>query len=141
MSGLADAMEVMAGALLVAGLISLAVCVFAIICNWKIFVKMGAPGWASIIPFYCNWVLCDKVWGNALMSLAIIIPSIISSCVDGALSTILSLVTIIVAYVTNWKKYKKFGKSTGFCILGIFFTIITDAICAFGDAEFGSEVE
>jgi hypothetical protein len=140
MEVLVNIMEAAAGMLLVIGLIMLALGIFSIVCNWKIFVKMGAKGWASIIPFYCNWVLCERVWDNALVSLAIIIPGIAGSFVDGTLSTILSLVAIVASYVTNWKKYKRFNKSTGFCVLGIFLPIITDAICAFGDATYSDNV-
>ena len=34
------------------GLIGLAVAVVMIAAMWKLFVKAGKPGWASLIPFY-----------------------------------------------------------------------------------------
>ena len=133
-------MDVAAGALgavIGVGLVALAIAIFVIVCTWKIYVKMGAPGWASIIPYYTNWVLCEKVWGNALVSLAIIVPGVINMVVDlGGLATVLSLITVVTSLITNWKMCKGFGKGTGFCIANIFFAPITMAILAFGKDEF-----
>ena len=136
MEFLLELLAVAAGVILIVGLIALALTIFGIICSWKIFTKMGADGWKCLIPYYCNWILCECVWGNALVSLAIIVPGILCMFIDGALGILLSIITIIAATATNWKKYKNFGKGTGFCILGLFFPIITEAICAFGNAEY-----
>lgn len=126
-----------AGIIIGASLFALALVVFTIVCTWRIYVKMGAPGWAAIVPYYTNWVLCEKVWGNALVSLALIIPGVLPYIIDSAvLSLIGSLVSIVVGFITNWKMYKCFGKSTGFCLLSIFFSPITLAICAFDQSQF-----
>jgi hypothetical protein len=95
--------------------VSLIVAVFSIICYWKCYVKMGEPGWASLIPFYCNWVLCEHTWGKGVMMFTWLIP----------------YVGTIFMMITHYKLFKHFGKSTVFSILGMFFTPITLAICAF----------
>ncbi len=30
-----------------------------LVSNWKIYVKMGVPGWKAIIPYYNLWVMID----------------------------------------------------------------------------------
>ena len=114
------------------------VAVVTFVCQWRIFVKMGANGLASIIPYYCNWVLCEKVWGNALISLAIILPGVIGTLIGGVISIPCFLAALVVFDITNWKKYRKFGKSTFFCFVGLWLPFITDMICAFDSAEFDS---
>lgn len=41
----------------VIALIGLAITVFAIVCNWKIFEKAGRKGWEAIIPIYNMYVM------------------------------------------------------------------------------------
>ena len=46
---------------------------------WKMFTKAGEPGWISLIPFYNEYKLCEKVMGNPwywLRLLVVIIPLI-----------------------------------------------------------------
>lgn len=45
--------------------ISLFMLVLDIIANWKLFVKMGEPGWKCLIPFYRDYVLWGKVWKSS----------------------------------------------------------------------------
>lgn len=45
-------------------LLLIAWAVFAIIGQWKLFVKAGQPGWKSIIPFYNTYTLCEMVGLN-----------------------------------------------------------------------------
>ena len=51
--------ETMAAALGILGslwLIILALVVLQIVSQWKLFTKAGKPGWASIIPFYSQYL-------------------------------------------------------------------------------------
>ena len=32
------------------------------VANWKIFQKMGEPGWKALIPFYGPYILFKRVW-------------------------------------------------------------------------------
>ncbi len=98
-----------------------AVVVVLIISMWKMFVKAGKPGWASIIPVYNFWVLCEMAFNNNIMwFIFIFIPFL----------NFVSMVAIMIGIA------KTFGKSTGFAILTIFFYIITFPILAFGKAEY-----
>ena len=115
----------------------LAIAIFAIVCNCKIYKKMGAPAWAAIVPYYSTWVMYEKIWCNTTMPIIVLALSLIPAFVDlGVLEAGMSLATVVLALITNWKMYKYFGKGTGFCILAIFFPIITLPIIAFGSAEF-----
>ncbi len=43
-------------------LINVAIMVLFIIAYWKIFEKAGKAGWASLIPFYNLYVMCEITW-------------------------------------------------------------------------------
>ena len=81
---------------------------------------MGEPGWAAVIPLYNTWVLCKHAWGHGAMMFTWLIP------VAGG----------VLIMATFFKLFEKFGKSTLFNVLGMFFTPIALAICAFDDSEF-----
>ena len=42
--------------------VSILMLILDIIANWKLFSKMGVPGWKCLIPFYRDYVLWGKVW-------------------------------------------------------------------------------
>ena len=93
----------------------IAMAVLAIVSLWKIFTKAGKPGWASIVPIYNIIVLlqiCDlPVWYIVLC----IIP----------------IANIYVIFKTYIELAHKFGKSTGFGVLTVFFSEICLPILAF----------
>ena len=101
-------------------LIVLVICVFAIVCIWKCYKKMGEPGWKSLIPFYCNYVLCKHTWDSGWIMLTWFIP------VFGS----------FVMLATYWRWFKGFGKSVLFRIFGLIFTPIALAICAFDSSSY-----
>lgn len=89
--------------------------------GWKIFTKAGQPGWASIIPFYSQWILITEI------------------CKKEPLWFILTLVpiaNIVAAWVICMETAKKFGKTETFGIGLFFLGPICWAILAFGDAQY-----
>lgn len=106
--------------LLGAWIIGLLIGIFTLICTWKCYSKMGEPGWKSIIPFYCNYILCKHTWGNGWMLLTWFIP----------------FAGNVFTCITLYKFYRNFGKSIFFSILGIFFAPIAFAVCAFGNSTY-----
>ncbi len=93
--------------------------VLIIVSLWKIFKKAGKPGWASIIPIYNIYVICqiaEKKWWNILL---LLIP-------------IANIYAMIVLY--NGLA-KKFGKSGGFVVGMILLPIIFFPILAFSGSE------
>lgn len=92
-----------------------------IVSMWKIYVKAGKPGWASIIPVYNMWVLCEIAFNNNIMwFIFLFIPFL----------NLISMIAIMIGIS------KSFGKGTGFAILTIFFYVITFPILAFGKATY-----
>lgn len=43
-------------------IIALAAAAVQMVAMWKVFQKMGEPGWKGIIPFYNMYVLFDRLW-------------------------------------------------------------------------------
>ena len=98
-----------------------ALVIFFIICEWKIFVKAGEPGWAALIPFYNVWVLV-KI-----------------SCNNNVLWFILFLIgatSPVAAIISSIGLAKSFGKGVGTILLLIFLPIIGWPMLAFGKSEY-----
>ena len=97
-------------------ILSMALSILMIVSLWKIFKKAGKPGWASIIPIYNIYIMCEiaeKEWWYVLLS-----------CVP-----IANIYAMIVLY--NGMS-KRFGKSGGFVAGMILLPVIFFPILAFG---------
>ena len=106
----------MAGMGIFIWVIALAISILMIISMWKVFVKAGKPGWASIIPIYNTYIMCEiaeKEWWYILL---MFIP----------------IVNIFAMFVIYDGIAKKFGKTTGFTIGMILLPYIFFTILAFG---------
>ena len=107
--------------LIVYCVVMIALSVVLLIAMWKLFVKAGQPGWASLIPGYNFWVVCDIAFNNNIMwFIFMFIP----------------FLNIVAMFVSMYAIAKTFNKGTGFAILSIFFYVITIPILAFGKAEY-----
>lgn len=137
-----------------------ALIVLMLISWWKIFVKMGQPGWKGIIPIYNTWVLVGCLrkpkswfWILLLGGVAVgILSGIVSAqtaaqmaagtYMSGALIWIglLMFALVIVLLVYQIKLYhalsKAFGHGVGFTIGLILLSIIFFPILAFGPSKF-----
>ena len=65
-----SALNLLGGMLYTVILLVVAYFVLKIVANWKIFEKAGQPGWASIVPFYSNYIEFNLYWGNGWLFLA-----------------------------------------------------------------------
>lgn len=81
-----------------------AVIIILIVALWKVFVKAGKPGWASIIPIYNTWVLFEIGGKPGWYALLFFIPIV----------NIVALVLLILAMV---EICRRFGKSPWFVLL------------------------
>ena len=112
-------------------IVCLAVVVFMLIAYWKVFVKAGRPGWASLIPFYNSWVIAEMAgkpgwWG--LFPLLGIIPFV---------GGLLALVVFIILCVSL---AEKFGKSALFGVFGLgIFSVVGWPVLAFGSATYNAD--
>src|SRR6266550_4489149 len=109
-----------AGTSSVPGIIGLLVALLMIVAMWKVFVKAGQPGWASIIPIYNLYVWCKIVGRPGWWIILMLIP----------------FVNIIVGIVLCIDMAKSFGKAAGFGIGLVFLGIIFLPILGFGSAQY-----
>lgn len=101
-------------------IIGLIISLFLIISMWKLFSKSGRPGWAAIIPIYNIIVLLDIAGLEWYYLILMIIP----------------IVNIYAMFKIYIELAHSFGKSTGFGVAMVFFSIICIPIIAFGSAEY-----
>lgn len=97
-------------------LLSMALGVLMIVSLWKIFKKAGKPGWASIVPIYNIYIMCEiaeKEWWYVLLS-----------CVP--------FVNIYAMIVLYNGMAKRFGKSGGFVAGMILLPVVFFPMLAFG---------
>lgn len=87
---------------------------------WKVFVKAGRPGWASLIPIYNIVVLLQIVGRPVWWLILLIIP----------------IVGIVVSFIVSIDMAKSFGKGTGFGIGLALLGVIFYPILGFGDARY-----
>jgi len=107
------------------GIIALAVCIFLIVCEWKLFKKAGKPGWAAIIPIYNLYVLFDIIYGKGIKFLLLLVP----------------ILNVIISVAVSIRTAQVYGKGTGLGVLNLFFPFIVLPILAFGDAEYKGPVD
>ena len=101
-------------------LLWLAIIVFAVMCQWKVYAKAGKPGWACIVPIYNFIILLEIVnkpwWWIFLM----LIP----------------IANIVFAIIILNRLSKSFGKSEGFTVGLVLLGIIFWAILAFDKSTY-----
>lgn len=129
-------------------LIILAWYVVQVIANWKIFKKMGEPGWKAIIPFYNSYILYKKTWKTMVFWIALVVgfiagmfQSLSESMTDQAvIFASISLVFFIAAAVINIIEYSKlsksFGHGAGFTVGLVFLNPIFMLILGFGSSQY-----
>jgi hypothetical protein len=98
----------------------LAIGVFLIICQWKIYTKAGKPGWACLIPIYNIVVLLEIVKKPIWWLLLMLIP----------------VVNVFIAILIMIELAKVFGKDGGFTVGLILLPYVFYPILAFGDAKY-----
>ncbi len=95
------------------------VSIVGLIALWKIYKKAGEHGWATLIPFYGNYVFFKITWGNGWFFLLLMIP----------------LVNIVVHIISIYKLAKVFGHGVPFTIGLLFFYPIFTLILGFGSSN------
>jgi magnesium-transporting ATPase (P-type) len=103
-----------------------ALVIFIIASEWKVFVKAGRPGWAAIIPIYNIWVLFEIVDFPGWWAVFAIIP-------------FLNIAVVIVELIAYFKLGKLFNKSNLFSVCIILFPFIFIPILGFGSSQIKSD--
>lgn len=101
-------------------IVALVLCVLFIVACWRIYTKAGEPGWASLVPFYSNYVLFKIAFGNGWLFLLMLVP----------------IANIVVSIMLIFKLAKAFGQGVGFGFGLLFLSPIFLLILAFGSSEY-----
>lgn len=107
------------------GIIIIAVLVFNIIARWKLYVKAGKPGWASLVPIYSTIILFEIIgykW-YYIFFLAL-----------GAVPIVGQIALILFTISYNIKLAKSFDQGAGFGIGLWLVNIVFTAIIAFDNS-------
>lgn len=132
---------------LVMGIVTLAMLIFMVVCNWRIFEKMGIDGWKCLIPLYNIWCFYDALgWlMGAFLTLGavglIILLSILGIFLNSgvfaiivALFSFLAVLTVsIVSIIGQVKLLQGLGRPLWFLILMIFIFPVYYGLLAFTD--------
>lgn len=108
-------------------LLILALSVFMVVCEWRIYEKAGEKGWKSLIPLYNTYTLYKIVWGNGwymLLTFLFVIPFI------GW------LIGLFVVIKFSIDMAKRFGESKAFGVGLALLPHVFYAILAFGNATY-----
>jgi hypothetical protein len=101
-------------------IIYVAVLIFYLAAEWRIFTKAGKPGWAVIIPIYNILVLLQIVGRPWWWILLFLIP----------------FVNIIIGIIVLNDLSKVFGHGVGFTLGLIFLSFIFIPILGFGGSQY-----
>ena len=121
------------------GLIALAVAIFMIIAECKLFTKAGEKWWKVFVPIYNTWVQ-NKIVGLAWWWLPIFLVASALTEVP-TLGFVAGMAVILVSFNYNYNLAKKFGKSNGFAVLTTFLPVIGLPILAFGSAKYDAKAD
>lgn len=105
------------------------VLVLFLVANWKLFVKFKEPGWKSLIPFYSDYIVYSKLWGNGWL---FIVP--VGLAMLGYLpfiGVIFNIITLCFACLYAYKMAEAFGEGIGFTLGLIVLAPVFKLILAF----------
>ncbi|MCD6090050.1 MAG: signal peptidase I [Bacteroidales bacterium] len=97
-----------------------ALIVFLVVAEWKVYTKAGQSGWAVLIPFYNLYILLKIVGKPGWWLLLLLVP----------------IVNIIIPIYVVYLLSKSFGQGVGFTIGLIFLSFIFIPILGFGDSKY-----
>lgn len=104
-------------------LFSVSIIGFVLAAYWKVFEKAGQPGWSALIPIYNAYIFLKIAGKPGWWLLLYLIPGL----------------NLIMMIITTVAFAERFGKSTGFVLLLLFFPIVAIPILGFGDAVYVSD--
>lgn len=110
---------------------------------WKIFVKAGQPGWASLIPFYNMHVLYRICWEPKyfwfqflLIGGAGVLQAVDDTGMLTAFAGALALAAAVMALMLPFRLAKAFGKGKLFGLGLLVLNTVFILILGLGDADY-----
>lgn len=107
----------------------LALAVLAIIAGWRIFEKAGRPGWATLVPFYRDYITCQIFWGEGWLFLVPVVLFLLAFV--PVIGFIFAIGSAVFNILTVYKKAEAFGERIGFTIGLLLLPFIFNMILAF----------
>lgn len=127
------------GLLLGLMLIPIVMIIFLYVCLWKIYAKLGYPGWAALIPGYNLWIVANDFFGPVM---AVAVTGLV--CGGGALvgmfrdqpmflaiGSLAELIGCVLWMIVWYRVVKELGHGFGFFLGCIFLSLIFYPILAF----------
>lgn len=108
--------------------------------KWKVYGKLGMPGWYSIIPVYADYKLCERVHrgdeGNTfLMAYLIVLICSWAFCWVDTVGALLALAQLVMTIIVLNDLSRAFGKETGYTIGLVIFGFVFWTMLGFGSSE------
>jgi len=108
------------GSIAILGVVYLVLFIIYIVSMWKLFTKMGQPGWQGIIPLLNAYVIFKLAGKEGWWVILLIVP-----CIN-----------IVAAFFLAQSTAKLFGKELGWTICLFLFPGISHIVLAFGDSQY-----
>lgn len=108
--------------------------------KWKVFGKLGMPGWYSIIPVYADYKLCERVHHGDdtrtfLMAYLIVLICSWAFCWVDTVGVLLAIAQLVMNIIVLSDMSRAFGKETGYTIGLIIFGFVFWTMLGFGASE------
>lgn len=95
-------------------------CVVQLAAYWKVFRKIGQPGWKSLIPVYESWIRFRHSGRPGWWALPALVP----------------VVGLVLSIIAMQEFCRRFNKSRNFAILAACAPVVGYAVLGFGDAVY-----
>lgn len=127
-------------------LLSVAVSIFMLVVQWRLFKKAGDKGWKILIPIYNIYTYYKLFWAPrwfwitfllgvaTVMTGAMLTPE--TAVLMGIVSTVAAIGSGIIGIVSCVKMARSFGQGGAFAVGLIFVGPVFQAILAFGRYEY-----
>lgn len=108
--------------------------------KWKVYGKLGMPGWYSLVPVYADYKLCERVHRGEesktfLMAYLIVLICSWVFCWVDTLGWVLALVQLVMNIIVLNDLSHAFGKETGYTIGLTIAGFIFWTMLGFGSSE------
>lgn len=108
--------------------------------KWKVYGKLGMPGWYSIVPVYADYKLCECVHRGDetrtfLMAYLIVLICSWAFCWVDTVGVLLTLAQLVMTIIVLNDMSRAFGKETGYTIGLVIFGFVFWTMLGFGASE------
>lgn len=108
--------------------------------KWKVYEKLGMPGWYSIVPVYADYKLCERVHrtdeGKTFpMAYLIVLICSWAFCWVNTVGVLLALAQVVMNIIVLNDLSRTFGKETGYTIGLVIFGFVFWTMLGFGSSE------